>query len=66
MLPEEKNINISLFDVTGRLIKEIVDEEQIGGKHCRVCDITDLAQGIYFVCVKTDKETITEKVIILK
>ena len=66
MLPEEKNINISLFDVPGRLIKEIVDEKQIGGKHCRVCDITDLAQGIYFVCVETDKETITEKVIMLK
>jgi len=43
-----------------------VNEKQIGGKHCRVCDITDLAQGIYFVCVKTDKETITEKVIMLK
>jgi len=66
VLPQHSNVNVSLFDVTGRLIKEIVNEKQIGGIYYKTFDMTDLPQGIYFFRLETRDYKETRKAILLK
>jgi len=65
--PDQRNVRISLYDVTGRLIDEIFNSKiQTSGVYEIPIRSQDLAAGIYFIRIETDNETITEKVIILK
>lgn len=66
VLPQHSNVNVSLFDVAGRLIKEIVNEKQIGGVYYKTFDMTDLPQGIYFFRLETRDYKETRKAILLK
>ena len=65
-LPQETHVHISLYDVVGRLIKEIIKEKQNAGNYNKVMKITDLTQGVYFIRLKTHDESLVEKVIFLK
>ena len=72
ILSQNSNVNISMFDIVGRLIKEIVSENQHGGVYHKAIDMTDLSQGIYFIRLVVDYEgeprshKETKKVILLK
>ncbi|MBA7549137.1 hypothetical protein ES705_41610 [subsurface metagenome] len=61
-----------MFDIVGRLVKEIVSENQHGGVYHKAIDMTDLSQGIYFIRLVVDYEgeprshKETKKVILLK
>jgi hypothetical protein len=65
-LPREIKVNISMFDVTGRLIKEIINEKQNVGIYNKTFDMTDLPQGVYFIRLKTEKQSDTKKIILIK
>ncbi|NOR16551.1 T9SS type A sorting domain-containing protein [candidate division WOR-3 bacterium] len=72
ILPQNSNVNISMFDIVGRLVKEIVSENQHGGVYHKAIDMTDFSQGIYFIRLVVDYEgesrshKETKKVILLK
>ena len=72
ILSQNSNVNISMFDIVGRLVKEIVSENQHGGVYHKAIDMTDLSQGIYFIRLVVDYEgeprshKETKKVILLK
>ncbi len=66
ILPQAANINISMFDVAGRLIKEIINENQNVGIYHKVFDMKDLPQGIYFITLNTDDYSDAKKVIFIK
>jgi hypothetical protein len=66
VLPQHSNVNVSLFNVAGRLIKEIINEKQIGGIYYKTFDMTDLPQGIYFFRLETRDYKETRKAILLK
>ncbi len=65
-LPQKSKVNISLFDVTGRLVQEIINEKQNTGKYSRTFDMTDLSQGVYFIKFNTEKCSETKKIIFIK
>lgn len=65
-LPQETNVNISLFDVTGRLVKEVINEKQNVGIYNETLDFTDLSQGVYFIKLKTESHSETKKAILMK
>jgi hypothetical protein len=65
-LPREAKVAISIYDVTGRLVKNIINEKQIAGKYSRVFDMTDLAQRVYFIRLKTKDQAETKKVVFVK
>jgi hypothetical protein len=60
------NVELSLFDVTGRLIEHLVYENQASGTFHKTFSNANLSQGVYFVRLHTSDETLTEKVIFLK
>jgi len=65
-LPKETLVCISIYDVTGRSTKKLVDETQDAGLHNKVFDITDLAQGVYFMRLKTANNSSTKKIVLIK
>jgi len=64
--PDEQKVTIKLYDVTGRLINEIFNGKAKIGTNEMPIMAENYAAGIYFIRIKTDKEIITEKFIMLK
>ncbi len=65
-LSKQTQVKISLFDVTGRLIKGIINEHQNAGFYHKIFDISNLAQGIYFIRLNTDNHLKIKKIIFVK
>jgi hypothetical protein len=68
-LPEQGHVNLSIHDVRGRLVKELVGEVKPPGSYSIVWDGRDLAGaevsgGIYFVHLKSGSEIATGKVVV--
>lgn len=61
----EKNtyVNISLYDIAGRFIRVLVNEERSAGIHREMIDIKETAQNVYFVVLQTEDHFITEKIV---
>ncbi|NOR17831.1 T9SS type A sorting domain-containing protein [candidate division WOR-3 bacterium] len=64
--PDEQKVTIKLYDVTGRLVNEIFNRKAKIGTNEMPIMAENYAAGIYFIRIKTDKEIITEKFIVLK
>jgi N-acetyl-anhydromuramyl-L-alanine amidase AmpD len=63
-ISEPTNLKISLLDVLGKEVILYQNTNQAAGKHEIAFGSADLASGIYFVKMRTDKETKTLKVIV--
>jgi rhamnogalacturonan endolyase len=69
-LPEAALVSINIYDINGRLIRKLVNENYQAGVHNILFDGTNLASGVYFVNSKIqlpDKQLIfTNKIILMK
>ncbi len=65
-IPEDAGVNISLFSVTGQLIKTLVDEYQSAGYHSIRLDASKLSSGTYIYQMNAGKNMLTKKLVILK
>jgi len=65
-LPKRTDIELSIFDATGSLIKNIVGKNQASGRYRMFFDTTKLSQGVYFVRLHTSDKSIVEKVVVLR
>ncbi len=65
-LPNSMAIDLSVYDVSGRLIKSLVSSKQEAGLYHKVLNNRDLSQGVYFIRLDTEKESIVQKVIFLR
>jgi len=48
-LQAASNVNLTVYDITGREVVRLVEGFQTAGSHCVIFDGEDLASGIYFV-----------------
>jgi hypothetical protein len=48
------NVNVGIYDLNGRLVKELIHQEQDYGKYQLPVDVKNLHSGMYFVKIKTD------------
>jgi hypothetical protein len=64
-LPTAANISLNIYDVTGRIVKTLVNEEKEGGKHKVRFDASGLATGIYFAELCVGKERQARKLILM-
>ena len=62
-LPEAQNINISLYDNTGKLITVIANGQKIKGTYNYTINGSNLTSGIYFVVVQTPTGKLCTKII---
>ncbi len=65
-LPELANVDLSVFDVSGRLVDRLVDEARSPGRYEVRWDARRLAGGAYFVRFTTSSFTRTERVLLVK
>jgi hypothetical protein len=68
-LPTQSSVSLSIYDVTGRLIKVLVSDTKPIGEHSVTWNGQDnqgnrVKNGIYFCSLKTNGKTVTRKIIL--
>lgn len=65
-LPEYDNVNLTLCDLSGRVVKQIVNENRDVGFHSFNVESTGIPTGIYFVRLCVNGRSATRKIALLK
>jgi hypothetical protein len=58
-----ENVKVMIVDVTGKVVKTVVNDLQLAGDHSVSFDAADLANGAYYVNIVTEGSTVTKKFI---
>ena len=64
--PELSKVKLTVYDVLGREVKTLVNEEKPAGSYEVEFDGTNLPSGIYFYRIETSKFSDTKKFVLLK
>ena len=65
-IPQSDFINLSVYDINGRLIEEVVNENISAGIYEVKFSGKNLSSGIYFYRLKSSKSVLTNKMILIK
>jgi len=65
-LPATANVELKVFDITGREVTTLVNEIRTAGTHQVRFDASDLASGMYLYRLKTDNNTLIRKLTLIK
>jgi hypothetical protein len=65
-LPEQADVHLRIYDVTGGLVATLLDREMIPGINSVRFDAANLPSGVYFYKLETAKFTETRKMVIAK
>jgi len=65
-VPSVSNIEIRVFDVTGRLVKGLVNEFKNKGTHSVTFDAENLASGVYLYQLKTNSFSTVKRMLLIK
>jgi len=71
LLKENALVSLSIYDITGRLVKNLIHDEQSAGSNSIVWDGLgnvgqDLDSGMYFLNISSDGEDQSKKILLLK
>jgi hypothetical protein len=65
-LPATGDVLVAVYDVTGRRVTTLVNENQTAGAHQMVWNHAGVAQGMYFVRMWTRSVSLTRSILILR
>jgi len=65
-MPDPGQVNINVYDVSGRLVSRLADGFRSEGSHEITWDASSLPAGVYLVDFQTGQSRLTEKVVLLK
>lgn len=65
-IPDFSMVRLDVFDVLGRRVARLVDFEQAPGEYSVNFDASHLSSGVYIYQVSNGKETITQKMLLIK
>lgn len=65
-IPNQQMLKINLYDLNGRLVKEIIDHEFLAGSYSLLLDFDNFSSGIYFVRFESQKNIVTKSVTYIK
>lgn len=57
---------LRVYDLVGRLVATLVDEQMASGSHTRVWQSGALPSGLYFCRLQTDGRTLTQKLVLVR
>ena len=60
------NIEIKVYDITGRIIEELLNEKVSAGSHSLVWDASNQSTGIYYIQLLAGEQRLVKKMILLK
>jgi hypothetical protein len=65
-IPKSGNVDLVLYDILGRKVKNLVNENQQAGRYEISFNASGLASGVYFYQLKTEHFVNTKKMILLR
>jgi hypothetical protein len=65
-LPIESKVSLQLFDISGRLVKTLVNEQKKSGNYSINLNTCTLSAGIYFLSLATEEQRIIERLVVVK
>jgi hypothetical protein len=65
-VPKTVHVKIFVFDILGRQVKTLVDEEKSAGNYKVEFDANNFSSGVYFYRIETTEFTDTKKLILMK
>jgi hypothetical protein len=65
-LPRKSVVNLTVYDLTGRLVTELVNEIQSAGYHSVTWDASGVASGVYFYRLQAGDFVQTKRMTLLK
>jgi hypothetical protein len=66
VIPKSSFVSIKVYDLLGREVATLVNEEKPAGNYEAEFDGSDLSSGIYFYHLQADEFSVTKKMILLK
>ncbi len=71
ILPSRERVRVSIYDVSGRLVTTLVDQDQTAGSHDVEWKGTDavgtrVSSGVYLVRIEAGKQSLSRKMVLLK
>ncbi|MEE1507547.1 MAG: T9SS type A sorting domain-containing protein, partial [Candidatus Neomarinimicrobiota bacterium] len=65
-LSEDADVQLSVYDVLGREVAELVSGRVVSGFHEVVWDASEVASGVYIYKLTTQHSLLTKKMILIK
>jgi photosystem II stability/assembly factor-like uncharacterized protein len=65
-IPENTNVKLSVYNIKGEFVKDLVDQFQAAGEYSVNVKGNDWASGIYFYKIETGKFSVIKKMVLLK
>jgi endonuclease I len=65
-VPEASFVTITLYDVLGKKVADIVDSRLGAGEHTCTVETADLSNGVYFLKLKAGIHSDTQKLVVLR
>ena len=65
-LPEDSDVEVALFDITGRKLIQVINERMPAGQYSYEVDLTVLSGGVYYTSILTKDQVATSKTVIIK
>jgi len=65
-LPSDELVTLTVYNVTGEKVVELVNGEVKAGRHTVTWTASDVASGVYFYTIKAGSFTATRKMVLLK
>ena len=65
-LMNNSHVEISIYDITGRLVEVVTNKAYPVGEHSIVWNAGNMPSGMYFARLATDKSSTTERLVLLK
>ncbi|MCK4979552.1 MAG: T9SS type A sorting domain-containing protein [Candidatus Delongbacteria bacterium] len=65
-LPSMQDVKLSVFNSSGQLVKELVNEKLSSGRHKILFNADNLNSGIYFYALNTEGKRLSNKMLLIK
>ena len=65
-LPEDSKVILSLYDVLGREVKQIINGNLAAGYYSEIIEMNNYPSGVYLLRLSAGKNSIVKKIILLK
>ena len=65
-IPQTTNVTLRVFDIMGREVVTLIDEQMEAGKHSVIFNAASLSSGVYYYTIITENFIQTKKMLLLK
>jgi len=65
-IPEDSDVTISIYDLNGKLIQTLVDDNKTAGFHKTIWNATNTSSGVYFYKITAGYFTAVKKCVLMK